>query len=165
RCSTSRRRRLMVLAGVTGGGALLVAAGTVSAYQLSIPPFQTTDPGSVRIERGIPVEYTNSLGRRVDCFVFMEFTNITAGQRDDLDKLAESPRWTGYGQQALNQLEIPAAPPEEQNDAIFDVVSTELWERARAAIPELVYMKESDGPVFHGTAMSCAGPGGVDGKP
>jgi hypothetical protein len=165
RARPERRRRPAVVVGVACGGVLLVAAGTTAAYQLSVPPFTTTDEGTVRIDHGIPVEYNNSLHRRVDCLVFMELANITRAQRSALEEAAESPRWSGYGDRVLADLNMPTASPEAQNDAIFDVVSNDLWQVARQTVPGIVRMKPSAGPVFHATVMSCAKPGGVDGKP
>lgn len=165
RAKRKRWSRPSALVGVAFGGVLLVASGTTAAYQLSVPPFVTTDKGTVRIDHGIPVEYSNSLHRRVDCLVFMEFANITSAQRSALQKAAESSSWSGYGDRVLSELKMPTASPEEQNDAVFDVVSDDLWQVAQKAVPGIVRMKPSDGPIFHSTVMSCAKPGGVDGKP
>ncbi|MET0820976.1 MAG: hypothetical protein ABWY58_08415 [Aeromicrobium sp.] len=160
-----RRRRLVVLVGTACGTAVLAAAGSFSAYQLSIPPFQGTDPGTVRIDPGIPVNYSNSLGRRVECLAFMEFANITSVQQKALKRVATSPAWSGYGDRVLRDLDIPDATPEAQNEAIADIAARDLWRRAHEAVPSLVHMKESTGPVFHAFAMSCAKEGGVDGRP
>lgn len=161
----SRWRRFGKIAGVSAGGALLIAAGTTAAYQLSIPPFVTVDAGTVRIG-GIPVEYTNSLGRRVDCLAYMDFRNIDDAQRGKLRGVAKSPEWSGYGDRVLDQLNIPEASPEAQNEAIFDVVQSDLVQRARQAVPEMVvFEQESSAPDYHGTALSCAKAGGVDGRP
>lgn len=159
------RRHPVVFAAAVGAILALMGAGTLSAYQLGIPPFQTTDPGSVRIHPGVPVDYTNSLGHRIKCQAFMEFENITPAQEQHLEAIAEAPDWSDFGDRALARLAIPHASPAEQNEALFDAVTQDLWKQAHEAIPDLVMMSDSPGPTYHGTAMSCTEPGGVDGTP
>lgn len=151
-----------------GGAAAVVAltgAGSVAAYQLSIPPFQTLEEGVERATTGVQVTYTNSLGREVECLAFIEFRNLTPEQRDAIEDASQPDEWDGYGQRVLDHLNLPNASPERQNYAIGEVVHKDLWEAAHAAVPGMVYMRDSEGPVFAGSSMSCANPGGVDGRP
>lgn len=154
----------MVL-GVTAAALALSGAGTLAAHQLSIPPFQTLEEGVERAKTGIPVTYTNSLGREVECLAFIEHRNLSADQRSAIEEASRSEVWDGYGQRVLDELDIPAASPEEQNDAVFEVLGQDLWRAARTAVPEMTYMADSQGPVFNGSSMSCAHPGGEDGRP
>jgi hypothetical protein len=57
-------RRPLVIVAFAAGALLASGAGTLTAYQLGIPPFQGTDPGSKRIATPIPVEYTNRWASR-----------------------------------------------------------------------------------------------------
>ncbi len=143
----------------------LTGAGTVAAYQLSIPPFQTLEDGVGRASAGVPVTYTNSLGRTVKCLAFIEYRNLTPEQRDAIERASRADEWDGYGQRVLDDLNMPNASPERQNHAISEVAHQDLWKAAHAAVPGMVYMRDSDGPVFAGSSMSCANPGGVDGRP
>lgn len=158
------RRKVGRLAlGAVAAVVALTGAGTVAAYQLSIPPFQGLEEGVGRATTGIPVTYTNSLGRKVDCLAFIEYRNLTPDQRDAIEKASRPEAWDGYGQRVLDDLNMPNSSPEQQNNAIMDAVHLGLWEAAHAAVPEMVYMRDSQGPVFAGNSWSCH-PGGVDGR-
>jgi hypothetical protein len=101
----------------------------------------------------------------VECLAFIEYENLDQPQRAAIEKVSKSRRWEGYGQRVLDKIAMPKATPEEQNAAIVDVVHQDLWQAAHEVVPSMVYMRESDGPVYHGSSTSCAGPGGVDGQP
>lgn len=160
-----RPRRSWVVAAAAAGALTLVGAGTVTAYQLGVPPFMTLEDGVHRVETGIPVTYTNSLGREVECLAFIEYRNLDAEQQNAVEDVGQDERWDGYGQRVLDGLGIPSATPEAQNDAIHTVLSDDLWEAAHEAVPEMVYMQDPEGPVYNGHSFSCANPGGVDGRP
>lgn len=159
------RRRRWLVASLAAGALTLTGAGTLAAQQLGMPPFQTLEAGVGRTSTGIPVTYTNSLNRTVDCLAFIEFRNLDEPQRAALDQVAVDAQWDGYGQRVLDDLDLPEASPQVQNQAITTAVGRDLWQAAHNAIPAMVYMQDSDGPVFTGFAMSCAGPGGIDGQP
>lgn len=163
--SGPKTRRRVVVAAAAAAALALAGAGTLAAYQLSIPPFQTLEKGVARSHSGIPFVYTNSLGRRVECLAFIEYENLDQQQRAAIEKLSKSRRWDGYGQRVLAKIAMPKASPEEQNAAIVDVIHQDLWQAAHEVVPSMVYMRVSDGPVYHGSSTSCAGPGGVDGRP
>ncbi|MBA2695101.1 MAG: hypothetical protein H0U62_04480 [Actinobacteria bacterium] len=160
-----RPRRSWVTAAAAVGTLALAGAGTVTAYQLSLPPFQGLEQGVQRVETGIPVTYTNSLGREVDCLAFIEYRNLDEEQEQAIERIRADARWDGYGQRVLEALGMPNATPEAQNEAVGEVVHEDLWEAAHATVPEMVYVQNSDGPVYNGSSMSCANPGGVDGRP
>jgi len=143
----------------------LTGAGTLTAYQLGVPPFQTLDADVGRTTTGIAVTYINSSDRTVQCLAFIEYRNLDAAQRTALDQVATSTQWAGYGQRVLNALDLPDASPQAQNAAITEVVEQDLWRAAHTAVPTMVYMQDSDGPVFNGSSLSCANSGGVDGQP
>lgn len=159
------RHRLVRIGTAVGVVMALGGAGTMAAYELSIPPFQTTPPGVIRIQPGIPVNYTNSLGRQVECLAFMEFKNIDNDQYTRLAAIRESPVWVGWGDRTLQELGVTDATPQQQFSEISSAASEEMLRQARTVIPDLVAGRDADGPVFSGTAMSCTGPGGSDGRP
>lgn len=160
-----RPRRRMVLVAAGGVALLATGAGTITAYDLSIPPFVAKDADTVRIRPGIPVDYTNSLGRRVECLAFMDFKHLSASQQAELERIPSEPTWAGYGDRVLSRLDLPEpTTPEAQNQAIFEQVAEDLWQRAHQAVPDLAHMGDSDGPLFEASTLSCAGPGGVDGR-
>lgn len=158
------RSRLRTVVIVAVAGVVLSAAGTIGAYQLSIPPFQTLEDGVDRADTGIEVNYTNSLDREVECLAFIEYRNLDSEQRASIEQVSADDSWDGYGQRVLDQLAIPNSSPEVQNEAIDRVLGEDLWEAASTAVPGIVKMEDSDGPVFNGYSLSCANPGGVDGQ-
>lgn len=162
--ATPMRRRAAAVAGTFAGAVALAGAGTLTAYQLSVPPFQGIEQGASRARTGIPVTYTNSVGRVVECLAFIEYRNLSTEQQAAIEEVARDDRWHGYGQRVLDGLDVPTASPEQQWVAIVDAVHRDLWKAASDAVPGMVYMKDAAGPVLHGTSMSCAGPGGIDGR-
>ncbi len=160
-----RRTRGRIVLGAAAAVVALTGAGTLTANQLSIPPFVTIEEGVDRATTGVPISYTNSLGRQVECLAFIEYRNLTSQQRAAIEDASRADEWDGYGQQVLDDLNMPNASPERQNNAIGKMVHHDLWRAARAAVPEIVYMRDSKGPAFVGSSMSCANPGGVDGRP
>lgn len=159
-----RRNRLRTTVAVLAAAVALSAAGTIAAHQLSIPPFQTLEDGVGRADTAIEVNYTNSLDRQVECLAFIEYRHLNSDQQNTIEEVAADDEWDGYGQRVLDQLTIPNASPEAQNEAISRVLGEDLWEAASTAIPGMVKMEDSDGPVFNGFSFSCANPGGVDGR-
>jgi len=135
----------------------LSGAGTLTAYQLGVPPFQSLESGVMRAMTGVPVDYTSSTGQDVECLAFIEYRNLDAHQRDRIESAAGDDRWNGYGQRVLDGLAIPTASPEDQQLAIGRVVGEDLWLAARAAVPGLVHAQtgRTDGPLFTGSSMSC----------
>lgn len=161
----SRSRPSLIATAAVAGALALTGAGTVTAYQLSIPPFQTLEDGVGRTVAGVPVDYRNSVGRQVRCLAFIEYRHLDAAQRNELEEVVRDGRWQGYGQRVLDRLAVPGASPEAQNAAIIEAVHDDLWGAAKSAVPSMAYMRPSDGPVYAGSSMSCAEPGGVDGRP
>lgn len=159
------RRRSFRIAVTACGALVLAGAGTTAAYELSIPPFQAVPPGVVRIQPGIPVEYTDSLGRRVECLAFMEFQNVDGEQQARLATIAESPVWAGWGDRTLQDLALTDAPAAEQLMALGRAVDDEMRRQAGAVVPEMLFMSDSSRPTFSGSAMSCPESGGIDGQP
>jgi hypothetical protein len=154
-------RRPLVIVAFAAGALLASGAGTLTAYQLGIPPFQGTDPGSERIATPIPVEYTNSLGKQVRCQAFTEWEDLTAEQRTTLTMLGEDPFWVGYGDRVLTSQQMQSAPVLDQEQAVFDQVFQDLPRRAAAALAAAG--QSSSTAVYHGSAISCV-PGGANGQ-
>lgn len=90
------RRRRRVLAAVAIA-AVLSGAGTVTAYELSIPPFQSLDPGLFRLRPAIVIDYPIGGGALRRCEAFPEFINLTDAQETTARRWAEDRDWTGYG--------------------------------------------------------------------
>lgn len=154
---------------------VLTGAGTMATYELSIPPFQTTPAGVVRVRPGIPVEYTDSLGRHVECLAFLEFMNIDDNQYQRLAAIRDSAIWVGWGDRTLRELGLTDASPEQQFIAVSEATRKEAVRQAAAVIPGLGIMSEIladpdrpvdagpvEGPVYTGHAMSCSESGDVD---
>lgn len=159
---TARRdwgRRPVLAAAVAVGALLLAGAGTVTAYQLGIPPFQTTDAGSERAT-AVPVDYTNSLGKKVSCQAFTEWEHLTNGQRAVLARLPEDPYWSGYGDRVLAARQMTEASVLDQEQAVFDQAALDVRHRAEASLASNGGLSPA---VYHGFSISCV-PGGADGQ-
>ena len=156
-----QHRRRPVIVAFAAGALLLSGAGTLTAYQLSVPPFQGTDRGSERIATPIPVEYTNSLGKQVRCQAFTEWEDLTAEQRATLNALGEDPFWIGYGDRILISQEMQSTPVLDQQQAVFDQVAEDLPRRAAAALTQAGQYPST--AIYHGSAISCV-PGGANGQ-
>lgn len=142
---------------------LLTGAGTVAAYQLNVPPFQSLEDGVRRAQYGIPVTYTNSLDRQVECLAFIEYRNLDENQRAAIENIAQDARWENYGQRTLAALDIPNASPEDQNEAIAAILSEDLRSAAHGAVPEMAATMDRDAAAYNGHSLAC--PEGVDGLP
>jgi hypothetical protein len=157
----SPRRRRVLIAAFAAGTLLVTGAGTLTSYQLGIPPFQGTDPGSERIATPIPVEYTNSLGRQVRCQAFTEWEDLTAQQRATLNTLGEDPFWVDYGDRVLAAQQLRSAPVLDQQQAVFDRVAEDLPRQAAASLAAAGQSPST--AIYHGSAISCV-PGGANGQ-
>lgn len=149
RRSVRSRRRLAIPVGLATA-ALVAGAGTLTAYQLGVPPFQTLEPGLAR-SYAVPVEWRTDAGTLVSCDAFLEFSDQDPGQRDRINAMIAEGDWQGYGQQLYDAL--PAADKDVQTGPgpVGPVVSRDLARRA---------IEASAGPVTGG-AMSCAYPEGA----
>lgn len=159
------RHRSVRIGAAVSAALVLAGAGTMTAYEMSIPPFVGLPPGVIRVRPAIVVEYTDSLGHRVECLAYMELANITDDQYRQLAAISESPMWVGWGDRTLQDLELTDAPPSVQNEMIFHAVVEEMERQASTVIPGLVIGRNSDGPVFNGATMRCEEPDGPDGQP
>ena len=120
------RRRLVAVA---AGAVLLSGAGTVTAYQQSIPPFQGLPEGISRIGPPIIAEYDGVNGQRHRCQVFPEFVNLTPAQDRTARAWARRQDWTGYGDRLAARFSTTTPAGEEEQ--LFDAVDHDL--RARFA--------------------------------
>lgn len=144
------RRRVLVLGAVAA--LATTGAGTLAAYQLSIPPFQTVDAGTERMP-GVPVHLTTVQGTSAACEVFLELGKPTEDQRAALAGIIASTHWTGAGQRIYDGL--PSIQRGDELEAIETVVRhslDDLTQRARAADPSLQ---------ISGTSSHCNCPSGA----
>lgn len=143
------RRRLALPVGVAAA-ALVAGAGTLTAYQLGVPPFQTLEPGLAR-SHAVPVEWRTDAGTLVSCDAFLEFSDRDPEQRARINTMITDGDWDGYGQRLYDAL--PAADKDVQTGPgpVGQVVSRDLQRRA---------LEASAGPVS-GSAMSCTYPEGA----
>lgn len=144
------RRRVFVLGAVAA--LATTGTGTLAAYQLSIPPFQTVDPGTERMT-GIPVHFQTVQGTTAACEAFLEVRQPTDEQRAALAPVITAPYWTTAGQRIYDGL--PDSARNDELEAISAVVEQsldELTRRARAADLTLE---------ISGTSSYCAYPSGA----
>lgn len=150
------RKRLIIPIGV--GALALAGAGTVAAYQLSVPPFQTVPQGLERTTDGVPVKYRTDAGTRVSCQAFVEFRDVTDLQRKQVNAMITDTSWSGYGQRMYNQL--PTKLRGADHGAMGEAVLNDLEQRALEAAPGTT-LRANHGPTITGGAMSCSYPDGA----
>lgn len=164
RSGLSRRKRWTVPL-VVGGVVALTGAGTAAAYQLGVPPFQTADAGTQRTTTGIAVDYVNYRQRSVHCLAFIEFADVSAAQRRQINAFAADTNWSGYGQRIINAFPPAERTTLEQDERALDAIWPDLTRRTLLAVPGLRDTTSSGVPRVTGSALSCTDKGGQDGAP
>jgi hypothetical protein len=154
-----RRAGFVVPVGI--GAIVMMGAGTYGAYQLSIPPFVETEPGVERVTQAIELDYTTDAGTVLDCNLYLEFRDLTDGQRDALNQLSKDSGWVGFGQRAYDAL--PAKNRETQNgpeELWSSRVSQAAYDAAVARVPGLTYEGRVGEPSIVGSTTRCEYPDG-----
>lgn len=153
------RRGIAIPVGI--GAMALSAATTYGAYQLSIPPFVGLEPGVGRVTAPIELTYTTDAGTLVDCKMYLEFTDVTAAQREALNSLSADPVWQDLGQVVYEGL--PAKSRAIQNgpeEVWMERVNQRVYDEAIATVPGLRYGIDDGTPSIHGSTTSCEYPAG-----
>lgn len=143
------RRRFALPAGIAAA-ALLSGAGALTAYQLSVPPFQTLEPGLAR-SHAVPVEWRTDADTLVSCDAFLEFSDQDPRQRDRINAMIAEGDWEDYGQKLYDALRAADKDVQTGPGPVGPVVLRDLERRA---------VEASAGPVAGG-AMSCNYPEGA----
>lgn len=152
------RRTVIVPLGI--GALALAGAGTVTAYQLNVPPFQGLEPGLERTTHGVPFEYRTDAGTHVACQAFVEFRDVTDLQRKQINAMSTDTDWSGYGQQMYNALTLKQRSVQNGPGPTGDAVLADLDQRALRAAPGTT-MHVDHGPTITGGAISCSYPDGA----
>lgn len=152
-----RRRRRALLAAVASA-MILCGAGTVTAYELSIPPFQSLDPGLFRLRPAIVIDYTISPGVVHRCEAFPEFINLTDTQESAARAWVEDQDWTGYGDMLADKARTVRGVVDEAS--VLDAFGADL--RARLVdqiLPGIsqdpVQATQTGAPALAGYGASC----------
>lgn len=158
----SQRRRWAIPL-VVGGVLALTAAGSITAYQLGVPPFQSVDAGTQRTSAGIPVDYLNYRHRSVHCLAFVEFADVSAAQRRQINAFAADTDWSGYGQRLVDTVPAADRTTLAQDVHALKALGPDLTRRTMVAVPGLKDTTTPGVPRVTGTSWSCTGKGGQDG--
>lgn len=153
---TSRRFGAMV--GACAAGVVLTAAGTVTAYQLQIPPFQGLEPGLVRISPGVPADYVAIDGKPWTCEAFLEFRDITPSQADKVATHIRSQDWSDLGPSAYRQAEQTANPQTVNGvtTRFYDIISDRLRAEAAQGLPGSVSPNPAaNANTYSGSSIHC----------
>lgn len=153
----SRRRIGLVLGGAVAGLAL-TAGGTLTAYQLRVPPFQTLGTGLVRIRPGIAADYTNIAGEPWNCDAFLEFADVTPAEVKQITAHVQAQNWSDLGPSAYREAQRTSASRTVNalNGRYDEVVGDRLREEAEQALPGSV----TDHPAlnhdkYSGSSLPC----------
>lgn len=123
--TTFKRRRIAL--GAAAAAAVLSGAGTVAAYELSIPPFQTTEPGVFRLRPPVVIDYASPSGQQRRCEAFPEFMNLSSEQEMAARDWAKTQDWTGYGEMlAASANAARADVQEEREELVMDAFAADL---------------------------------------
>ncbi|MGD9962168.1 MAG: hypothetical protein AB7I40_23210 [Nocardioides sp.] len=158
--SRPRWLRVGVLAPAGIGILALTGAGTLAAYQLSVPPFVSTEPGVERVTDPIPVNYTTDAGTVLECGVWLEFRNVSDAQRANLNAMATDPRWEGFGQRVYDALPEKNRAVQDGPEPLWsERVDDQVYAEALRANPGLAFRGPADGPSLVGSTTRCEYPG------
>lgn len=160
--SLRRRGRLRALPIGIAAALLLAGAGTLTAHQLSIPPFQTLEPGLVRSVDGVPLEFRTDSGTLVTCRAFLEFRGLSTAQAEQVNAMIAEGDWDGYGQELYDGLTADQRAVQEGPGPVGEAAMRDLETRALAAAPG-TSLRQAEGPTITGGAISCDYPEGAPG--
>ena len=152
-----RRRRRFTVGGVALGAVVLTAGGTLTAYQLAVPPFQTLEPGIQRIQEPISVDYVTVTGKDVQCEAFLEFRNLNQDQLDAARIYVATRDWSRFGQQSYDTAKKTAgsSAPDPVDRALGEVLDAKMTDMAAEAVPAAVRAVDTGGPEITGWSMAC----------
>lgn len=152
--------RVGVLAPVGMGVVALMGAGTLAAYQLSIPPFVSTESGVERVTEPIPVDYTTDAGTVLDCNLWLEFRNVSDAQRANLNAMSTDSMWQGFGQRVYDDLPESHKGTQDGPEPLWsERVDDQVYADALRANPGLTFRGSGDSPSLEGSTTRCDYPG------
>jgi hypothetical protein len=149
------RRRLVLAAGLMAGVVVLSAGTSLTAHQLSIPPFQTVPDGVQRASVPIPLDYQRADGGSIRCQVFMEFQNLGRTQLRRIDDAVAGQDWSPERQRRLLGRPADAGVPRSEAELFTDKLSTHLHGFAAGVVPDLRDDDGSEQASFNGYGASC----------
>jgi hypothetical protein len=160
RASRRRPRRGWIVAGAAAGLLMLFGAGSLAAYQLGVPPYQTIPEGIQRIHDGIPVDYRDADGATRHCLMFLEFENLSATEFRRVEAYLGSTNWSGYGQAIANEV---GPAQEAMDERVMTAVGADLRDRVRTTFPNIEVddprqAAERGVPLLAGSASTCREP-------
>ncbi|TWP32748.1 hypothetical protein [Leekyejoonella antrihumi] len=132
----------------------------MTAYQLSVPPFQSLEPGLQRTSHGVPFTYRTDSGTLVVCEAFVEFSGVTGRQRRQINAMVTDTSWAGYGQRTYNALPAKKRAVQDGPGPTGDAILNDLEQRALRAAPG-TKLRAAQGPMVTGGAISCNYPNGA----
>jgi hypothetical protein len=154
-------RRPRVRVGLVLAAAITLTAGaSVTAAELSIPPFQTIGAGTERTTTAIPLDYVQTDGKPVRCLAFMEFENLNSAHDTRVEAFIKTHDWTGFGQTIYDRAVARAEGPTEVDQSMD--IDAPLYAEARTVFPGLPRSFAVDPATqlsFAGSSMSCTPPG------
>lgn len=146
------RRPLVVAGGAVAATFLLMAAGTTSAYLLSIPPFQDMDAKTQRLSAPISVDWTRDTGKPETCRLYMEFEGLSDEQLSEANALAADTDWSPIVTATVGNVR----EGEDSLDAVYGALKQEFFAKARVVVPDLSRPGEATGgPMLAGYAATC----------
>ncbi len=152
-----RARRPVLIGGLIAGAVAVSAAGTLTAYQLSVPPFQTVEDRLQRAATPIPLDYVRAAdGATVRCSVFLEFRHLDPAALQQLQRVIRSTSWTAARQAQLLGRPADAPPPTTESEVFPRGLLGGLYSFARTAVPDLALQRDAgQRPVLNGYGASC----------
>jgi hypothetical protein len=154
---TARRGRTAPVFAIALGGAIVLTGGaSVTAAVMSIPPFQSLEPGMYRVPDPIHAVIPMPDGTHERCLAFVEFKGLNAAEEAHAREVVDEYDWAPTVRAAADDA-TAANPPQAEFEAAF---SDALGVRLTAIIIERTGLPEAStstrpGPAFSGWSMSC----------
>lgn len=143
------------------GVATVMGAGTYAAYQLSIPPFVSTEPGVERVTEPIAVDYRTDAGTVLACNLYLEFRDVTSEQSLSLNELSKDPMWHGFGQRTYDSLPVKNRGTQNGPEALWSArVNESVYAKVLRSIPGLAFQAPEGTPSLVGSTTRCEYPEG-----
>lgn len=159
RASPARQQHRLRTIGVAVACLGVATAGaTLTAAQLNLPPFQTSEPGIQRIPDAIPADYVDVEGNPWTCDSFMEFRDLDRSESAKVATYVKDHDWRGFGNDAYQDAQrISGQSPDQITSTFYAIVGTRLEEHAQHALQGIsVRSYIPDEPTYSGSSISCS---------
>lgn len=154
------RRKRWLVPGLALGTLALTGAGSLTAYQMSLPPFISMTDGDSRTAK-VPVDMLTRDGTPVECGAYLDYRDLSPEQTKRLKAFVAATDWKDLGQRHYDALSSQEkAGPAQGSNIAADRAADEVVRRARQAVPGLTYLQPKGASITM-SSTSCDYPNGA----